>query len=409
MSQVAQRLGFTQAFAYQSAFEIFREHAALSGFENDSQHGLRDFDISAFSDIGQRDYDQLQPVQWPVNQAHPGGRARMFDDGHFFTASGKAQFIAVLPRAPQHSVDSNYPLILNTGRLRDQWHTMTRTGLAAKLNQHRPEPWVEINPVDASCLGLTNQDLATLGSVWGNMLARVHITEAQTVGSVFVPMHWSERYSRCGRVGALVNPVMDPISRQPESKHTPVCLKPYRSAWYGFLLSRQEWEAKDIDYWVSSKAEQCFRFELAGQLSQEDWPYWARQQCDIGDQETTSWLEYHDPALGHYRAAQIVAGRLQWVLFIATKPRLPERNWLMSLFTKPLLTAEERKALLTGRPPVGSKDEGVIVCACFQVGENTLREAIQQQGLKTVQEVGRCLRAGTNCGSCVPEIKALLN
>ena len=409
ISQVAQRLGFMQAFAYQSAAEIFREHAALSGFENDSQQGLRDFDISAFSDIRQSDYDQLKPVQWPVNQAYPEGRARLFEDGRFFTSSGKAQFIAVLPRAPQHPVDLSYPLILNTGRLRDQWHTMTRTALAAKLNQHRPEPWVEINPVDANGLGLKNHDLATLESGWGKMVARVHLTDAQTVGNVFVPMHWSERYASWGRVGALVNPVLDPLSKQPESKHTPVCLKPYRAAWYGFLLSRQEWDAKDIDYWVSSKAEQCHRYELADKSSREDWPSWARQRLELGDDESASWLEYQDRALGHYRAAQIVSGRLERVLFIATKPKLPERNWLLSLFLKPSLSAGERKALLSAKPPVGSEDMGAIVCACFQVGENTLRQAIQGQGLKTVQEVGRCLRAGTNCGSCVPEIKALLS
>ncbi|MFZ2405771.1 MAG: molybdopterin-dependent oxidoreductase, partial [Methylobacter sp.] len=170
ITQVARRMGFEQAFHYQNPVEIFREHAALSGFEN---NGSRDFDISAFADISQQDYDHLQPTQWPVNQAYPQGRARLFDDGRFFTESGKAQFIAVMPRPPVNLPDRNYPLILNTGRLRDQWHTMTRTAIAAQLNQHKPEPFVEVHPVDAERYGLAANSLATIESFWGSMIARV--------------------------------------------------------------------------------------------------------------------------------------------------------------------------------------------------------------------------------------------
>ena len=408
LCQVAQRLGFTQAFAYRSAAEIFREHAALSGFENDSRHGLRDFDISAFAELTQSDYDALQPTQWPVNRTHPRGCPRLFGDGHFFTSSGKAQFIAITPRTPRHATDNRYPLILNTGRLRDQWHTMTRTALSAKLNQHRPEPCVEIHPQDAARYGLAHHELAFIESAWGDMLARVQVSEAQNGGSVFVPMHWGERHARRGRIGALVNPVIDPLSKQPESKHTPVSVRRYPALWYGFLLSRREVPVSDAEYWVNSRSEHCQRHELAGMSSIDDWTTWARRLMDYRDHETCAWLEYHDAGLGVYRAALLIDGRLASVLCIATQPVLPERQWLMSVFAKASLDVHERKALLTGKPPVGTEDVGAMICACFQVGENTLRHAIQAQGLKTVREVGQCLKAGSNCGSCVPEIKRLL-
>jgi len=421
ITQVARRMGFEQAFHYQSPVEIFREHAALSGFEN---NGQRDFDISAFADMSRHDYDRLQPTQWPVNQAYPQGRARLFEDGQFFTESGKAKFIAVTPRLPVNSPDQAYPLILNTGRLRDQWHTMTRTAIAAKLNQHKAEPFVEVHPVDAQSYGLVGNSLAMIESHWGSMIARVQITDSQLPGSVFVPMHWTEQYASRGRMGALVNSIVDPISNQPESKHTPVRIKAYQPVWQGFILSRGELSMVAPDYWVKIKGEQVYRYELAGLSLPENWQEWAQKNLSDNDGATPQWQEYQDPAQGNYRAARIVNNQLESVVFIAAesalpatawmqeveqrRERLPERNWLTSLFAKTELEKAERMALLTGRPPVGVADVGTIVCACFNVGEKTIQAAIREKGLKTHQEVGRCLKAGTNCGSCVPEIKALL-
>ncbi|MCK9620036.1 MAG: molybdopterin-dependent oxidoreductase [Methylobacter sp.] len=405
ITEVARRMGFGQAFPYQSQVEIFREHARLSGFEN---NGSRDFDISAFADITRHDYDHLQPIQWPVNQAYPQGRARLFADGQFFTESGKARFITVRPLRPVNLPDHAYPLILNTGRLRDQWHTMTRTAIAAKLNQHKPEPFVDVHPLDAERYGLAGNSLAMIKSFWGSMVARVQITDNQLPGSLFVPMHWTEQYASRGRMGALVNAVVDPISKQPESKHTPVRISAYRSAWQGFILSRSELVINAPDYWVKIKGEQFYRYELAGQAVPENWRDWAQNNLGGSDADASQWQEYQDPSLGNYRAAHIVNKQLESVVFIAAGSGLPERNWLTGLFAKTELEKIERVALLTGCPPVGEADVGAIVCACFNVGELTIKAAIREKGLKTHQEVGRCLKAGTNCGSCVPEIKALL-
>lgn len=408
ITQVARRMGFGQAFPYQSAVEIFREHAALSGYENDCEHGRRDFDISALADLKPAAYEQLQPIQWPVNQAHAQGRARLFGDGRFFTDSGKARFIAVTPRAPVNPPDQDYPLILNTGRLRDQWHTMTRTAIAARLNQHRPEPFVEVHPDDARRYGLENKSLARLESRWGAMIARVQVSDGQQPGSVFVPMHWTGQYASQGRMGVLVNPALDPVSKQPESKHTPVRIQAWEPRWQGFMLSRAEQAIDGPDYWVKIKGKQFYRYELAGDTTPgEDWPTWLRQH--LGDAGTAAkWQEFQDTGAGSYRMAQAVDNRLETVFFVSTDNGLPERSWLTGLFNKPRLAPEEIIALLTGMPPLGTPDTGAVVCSCFNVGEKTLRAAIREKNLKTHQEVGRCLKAGTNCGSCISEIKALL-
>ena len=408
ITQVARRLGFEKAFPYQNAVEIFREHAALSGFENDSAQGLRDFDISAFAGISEQDYDRLEPVQWPVNQVYPKGRARLFGDGHFFTASGKARFIAVKPSPPVNHPDARYPLILNTGRLRDQWHTMTRTALAAKLNQHRPEPFAEVNPVDVERYGLAPNSLAMIESKWGSMLARVFVTETQQQGNLFVPMHWTGQFATRGRVGALVNAVVDPVSRQPESKHTPVNIEPYQAAWYGFILSRREFPIRDIDYTVKIKGDKFYRFELADKFLPDNWQEWAKQRLIAEHLKNADWIEYDDSGTGDYRVAYFVNNELDSVVFIASHYELPDRGWLTSLFDKTELDQQTRKTLLSGLSPVGEEDKGPIVCACFNVGEKTIRSVIREKGLKTVKEVGDCLKAGTNCGSCIPEIKAML-
>jgi AbrB family looped-hinge helix DNA binding protein len=122
--EVARRLGYPEAFSYSHPAQIFREHAALSGFEND---GTRGFDISALAQISNDEYEHLEPLQWPL----PAGTrttARPFSDGRFYTDSKRARLIPIAERAPHHPVDAAYPLVLNTGRVRDQWHTMTRTG-----------------------------------------------------------------------------------------------------------------------------------------------------------------------------------------------------------------------------------------------------------------------------------------
>ena len=401
ITQVAQRMGWAAEFSYTRAAQIFREHASLSGFENLTQ---RAFDISAFADLSDNDYETLQPVQWPVNAAHPQGSQRLFTDGKFFTPSGKAQMWPITPRMPAQTTDAEFPFVLNTGRIRDQWHTMTRTGKVPRLNTHYPEPFIEIHVTDALVHHLANGSLAELRSRHGKMLARVQINEDQRPGSLFVPMHWSDVFAQAARVDALVAPITDPISGQPESKHTPVCITPLHPTWQGFVLSRTALHFDDTRYCAAACCGTYWRYELAGDHRPSVWSDWAHDILGL----SADWSEYRDDASGRYRAACLVDGQLQAVFFVAADHHLPAREWLASLFKSGQLTASERTHLLSARPARGSADPGRIICACHGVGEKTILNAIHQNKLTSIEAIGLRTQAGTGCGSCVAELRRIL-
>ena len=432
LAEVAQAMGFGTAFAYQSAHEIFREHAALSAYEN---HGARCFNLGAWQTLTAADYDQLAPTQWPLDAAGQG-TTRLFADGKFFTPSGKAQFIAVQPRLPQSQRTPEFPFVLNTGRVRDHWHTLTRTGISPRLSAHVAEPYVEMHPCDARDQGLQDGGIARLYTATQSILVKVKTSRDQQRGSLFVPMHWSGQFSGAASVGALIPANVDPISGQPESKHATVAIEAYASAWQGFLISRRKInpsqpplirgrEREDAclapfpdkgrvgegflsSYWTAIKVPNAWRYELAGQQPAADWATFARDLlCQHADD--VNWTEYLDVARQTYRAARFTGGQLESCLFIsASAERLPPRDWLVSLFAHETLSPADRTSLLAGKPAVAGEDKGRTVCACFNVGEKTIRKAIADQGLGSVEAIGRCLNAGTNCGSCLPELQALL-
>ena len=136
------------------------------------------------------------------------------------------------------------------------------------------------------------------------MIARVQITDSQQPGSLFVPMHWTEQYASRGRMGALVNAVVDPISKQPESKHTPVRIKAYQPVWQGFILSRRELTIDAPEYWVKIKGEQFYRYELAGKPCLKTGRTGQEKTCATRMAATPQWQEYQDAGLGNYRAAR---------------------------------------------------------------------------------------------------------
>ncbi|VAW75524.1 Assimilatory nitrate reductase large subunit [hydrothermal vent metagenome] len=404
VSEVGRRMGYEAAFNYQSAVEVWREHAALSGFEND---GERDFDISALSDISDEDYQYLPPVQWPVTRAAPEGSVRMFSDGHFFTQSGRAHFVAVHNPQPAHALSTEFPLVLNSGRVRDHWHTLTRTGKSPRLSGHIVEPYAELHPQDAAQYGIEDKTLVTLHSKWGKIVVRAQVSDTQQRGSVFVPMHWSLQFSSVPSVDCLISPATDPISGQPEFKYTPVAIEPKAVAWYGFILSRRRLELTNAAYWSCAKGQGMWRYEIAGEQAPEDWAGCARALL-CSHEIDVDWLEYFDAAVNRYRAARLVDGQLESCIFIGPNVDLPSRDWLSKLFEQGPLDDTARTSLLTGKPASGQKDAGPIVCACFSVGINTIKDAIQTGKLTSAEQIGAALKAGTNCGSCVPELKALL-
>ncbi|GHF42383.1 nitrate reductase [Seohaeicola zhoushanensis] len=393
LAEVGQRMGWRRAFDYQTPAEIFREYAALSGVAG--RFG-RDFDISGLSDIDDTAYAALPPTRWPVTAARSGGR--FFGDGRFFHDDGKARLLPVAPRAPAARTEPRYPFRLNTGRVRDQWHTMTRTGLSPRLSAHLAEPFLEIHPEDALRLGLAPADLAELTSPTGRAILRVRITDAVRPGQVFAPMHWTAETAPSARIDALVAAATDPVSGQPESKAAVVAVAPFRAAWYGFAVSSRELDCT-ADYWALARTAGGYRAELAGAVPVDDWEAAARALFRLPDAPVTTLL---DARRGTARLAFHDGDRLLAALFVAPQPVAVMRDYLATL---PGTAAAN---VLIGRTPADVPDPGPVVCSCFGVGLNTLIEAIETNGLVSVEAVGESLRAGTNCGSCRPEIADLI-
>ncbi|MFG6081046.1 molybdopterin-dependent oxidoreductase [Paracoccus litorisediminis] len=392
IADVATRMGWGEHFAWTNPAQIYAEHAALSGVAG--RLGS-DFDISSHAGITRDAYDRLEPFLWPQSPRKSGGR--FFGDGRFHHPDGKARMIPVTPRAPQ-SVSAEHPYRLNTGRVRDHWHTMTRTGISARLSRHLAEPYLEIHPRDAEALGLSVASLARVSSPEGTAILRVLVTDRVAPGHPFAPIHWTGQTAPSGRVDVLVPGVTDPVSGQPASKSAPVAIAPFRAAWYGYAISAGPIIPASA-YWARAAIEGGWQAELAGEADPECWMDHARALFGLRDEPLT----VHDRAKGQIRLAFMREGRLQAALFIAREPVGLSRSHLGSL-----LGGENAGDALAGRPGGDRPDHGALVCACFNVGVNLIRSTIGAQRLTTVDEVGAALRAGTNCGSCRPEIKALL-
>lgn len=403
ITELAQAMGFGEAFPYRSAAEIFDEYARLTSYKKDP---FRQFDLSALVDMSLYEYNDMQPVQWPVTDRREADPIPIYGDGKFSTADGRARFIAVTPKPPAAKVSKRFPLILNTGRVRDQWHTMTRTGMSPKLSAHRIEPFVEVHPDDAGRFGLSDGRLAQIGSETGaEIFVRIRVSERQQPGSIFVPMHWNLQFSGQARVSSLIKTVVDPISGQPEFKHAVANIKACDANWYGFIISRQKPALKYSRYWARSRGKGFWRYEIAGKEMPDDWATHAKTLLNVED--TEEWAEFYDKADGHYRAARFVDDRLDSVIFIDSSILLPPRDWLISLFQKESITTGERASLLQGIPPADVEDTGKIICACFNVGVKTICKAIHD-GAGNAEMVGDVCQAGTNCGSCRPEITELV-
>ncbi len=405
ITELAQVMGFEAAFPYRSAAEIFDEYARLTAYKKAEN---RQLDLSGLCDMSLHEYNNLLPVQWPV-PAHGNSSASlpMFSDGRFSTDNRRACFIAITPRAPASAVSESYPFVLNTGRVRDHWHTMTRTGMSPRLSAHSIEPFVEVHPDDAKKFSLIDGKLAQISSETGaEIFVRIRVTSRQQQGSLFVPMHWNLQFSSQARVSSLIRTVVDPISGQPEFKHAVASIKSCDANWYGFIISRQKPELKYSRYWARSRGKGFWRYEIAGQQQPEDWAAHAKTLLHVEPGE--EWAEFYDKADGHYRAARFVAGHLDSIIFIDSSVLLPPRDWLISLFQKDSISASERLSLLQGLPPADIEDAGKIICACFNVGEKTICHAVTEQAAHSVESVGEICQAGINCGSCRPEIVELI-
>ena len=430
LCDVAAKMGFGDAFAFKSAHEVFLEYAQLCSFEND---GKRPLNLSGIENMSAADYDGFVPTQWPASKSEFDqdirvSRKRMFEDGQFATPDGRAKFVPTpLSAAAQNKADAAFPLVLNTGRVRDHWHTMTRTGKAARLSTHIAEPFVAISAFDALGIGIQNTEVVRVRSAHGQMLARAIISDAQVPGSVFVPIHWTDQFSSHGRVDALTNSDVDPVSGQPALKSSQVVIEGADIGWYGYALVSQRYETNDLpralsaSYWAKAtvaEAEtksvpsnsEAVQFELAGPGTLEGAIAQAAQTFQSAFNELSAApvdiLHVEDKGAQKYAIAAFVGDQLLGAVFFAPTPVQVARSWLREQLGQKLEYGA-RARILAGRPGKGMGDKGAIVCSCMNVGANEIAAAAQA-GCASVRAISERTSAGTNCGSCRPEIARFL-
>jgi assimilatory nitrate reductase catalytic subunit len=405
LAEVAKRLGFADAFTWRHPAEIFAEYARLTATDNG---GARDLDLGAHATVTAAQYDALAPFQWPQPAGSVPSETRFFTEGQFFTADQRARFVATPFREPEQRPSARFPLVLNTGRIRDQWHTMTRTAKAPRLMAHMPEPYVDVSPGDAAALGLAPSTIAEIASDSGTILARVVVTGHQAAGSVFVPMHWTGTIASRARVGSVTGAATDPISGQPELKHTPVAVRPFPARWHGFAVALGRPAIDVADYVAIAGTASGYRFELAGADEPTSWDKALHAILGVS-QQGIELLAYRDAGAGQHRFAALAEGRLVGALFVARGPLLGiARGWLAEQVGRQL-ALEDRLRVLAGRAGSAAKDKGPTVCACLEVGRNEIVEAIVNGDARTVDAISARTKAGTNCGSCRSDIQRILD
>ncbi|MDX2319888.1 MAG: molybdopterin-dependent oxidoreductase [Moritella sp.] len=401
LAEVAKRMGFTKDFSFASEAEVFAEYAQMTGFKQDTLP--RGLDIAV---LAGQDYHQHQPMQWPIRGEQSA--ARLFTDGQFSTPSGRANFIPMYQKSAASEVCQAYPMILNTGRNRDQWHSMGRTGLATKLNSHMPEPLLSINPQDLTERGIADGSLVAVESLQGKLLVRAHATESQNPSELFLPIHWSRENASAGAISSLVAAHTDPLSGQPENKYTPVSVRAWSHASRAALWSQRRLQVAKIlpmvDYWVERRLEQGYLYYLASVT--EPAMFFLQLKLALNNSYMTKQVDYENVAEQKYRFAMSLQGdsqdSLDISLMVTPANDADDNSWLASLTT--LVPEVGLRTTLKGQ---ADTTPSRMVCACHQVTENAIINAVEA-GANTVAAVGGCNKAGTGCGSCIPEIKRVM-
>ena len=392
--QVAQRMGFN-GFGYEHPVQVFREHAQLSAFKN---NGERDFDIGSMSELSTVEYVDLKPFRWPARSGEPTS-TRMFEDGNYFTPDGKARFTAISNAIIQEENNSKY-LRINTGRIRDQWHTMTRTGRSPSNAAHLAEPFCEIHPEDAIARGISDACIVSLKNQLGSISVRALISSRQQKGTVFVPIHWTDQFASDARVDQLVASEVDPVSGQPALKASYAELSVVPMKQYGFLVSKTKPKLNLFDYWAIAKTKMGWRAEFASKhhafSMKYMFPELSAADVHVADAHSgvSRWLWFDDR-------------KLDTAIFSSSTPVSVSRSWACEQ-QQIEHSIKNRSFLAYGHTGPDQEDQGAIVCSCFNVGVNQIISAIDN-GCDSVKAIGEACKAGTNCGSCQAELHGYIN
>ncbi|CAH6977587.1 Nitrate reductase [Vibrio chagasii] len=349
LKEVAQKMGFKEQFDYRHEGEIFKEYCEMTVLGNETGKA-RDLCLIGLTQLDEKGYGELTPQQWPVLEYQPEIiEQRMFTDGEFFTESGKAQFVAVEHDKPIADTSVEFPLIMNTGRIRDQWHTMSRTGLAAGLGEHTPEPFVAMHPDTVAELGLeefgldafnhaTINPVVKVRSAQGECQARLVVTKEMRREQVFMPIHWNAPTAKDSKPCDLILPHTDAASGQPEFKHTPVVVEPcgYRSE--AALVSDKVMDCSGFDYWVRQRVEGGFLYRISSSKNPMELVIQLANTLDAlpePNTEAIKSLHYHgNKSFKNYGSAKLDQFGVKQAFVVNSKLDHQSIDWLVGCLTR---------------------------------------------------------------------------
>lgn len=420
------------------------ERAAIEAIWNEHRESTRgrDLDITGLS-YGM--LEQRGPQQWPLPTGAATGKARLYEDGVFPTADGKAKFANVAYRPLAEPRESRYPFSLTTGRLRDQWHGMSRTGTLGRLFGHVPEPAIQMHPQDMDRRGLKDGDLVHVTSKRGSIVVPAQASTEIGLSQAFVAMHWGSEYlggcsstgERLAGINAITTSAYCPTSKQPELKHAAVKILKAELPWSllavawldeeDALAAREQFKQLMALFPFASCVPFSNNAPIAGARGHERSGVLLRAAAyeappdevierverllHLAGPET---LRYADRRKGQRRAMRLARHGTDTKLdaFLLAGDTRAEA-WIRTLLQEELPAQAYGRLLLApgAKPPVAVQSRGRQVCSCFNVSEPAIRERLQGSGGSDEQRLSALqvdLRCGTNCGSCVPELKRLV-
>ena len=400
-------------FAWDDSAAIFAEHAGLSA-------GM-DLDMTG---ISHSLLESHGPVQWPLPAgASAATHSRRYTDGQFATANGKARFSLTDYQPVAEQTSARYPFHLLTGRLRDQWHGMSRTGRVAGLMQHAPEPQLNMHPKDMALRGLETGQLVRVASKYGELILPLQEDAGLAPGSVFAAMHWGGQFMHSSGINAVLGDAVCEQSQQPELKHVPVRIEPAQLSWRCMLALRVAgdalpWQAR-LQPWLSKMAYASLTWLADGVLllkaahahSDIEWLQGVMTACDLpalgrSDAQTIS---YYDGRKGQSKCvawSSDEAGQqyLRALVFAGSRSDAQTGEHLLDqLAANAVWTGSRLSALNAQAGQSAPRDK--VLCNCKGITVAQV-QALRQQG-KDMAAIQGELGCGTVCGSCVPELKGL--
>ena len=405
LSKAGQRLSKPGLLNFANSEAVFNEHRATT--------------IGRDLDIGGLSYALLEsagPQQWPMPQESTQGLKRLYADGIFPTANGRATFVSTKYVPPAEDINARYPLHFSTGRLRDQWHGMSRTGTVGRLFSHVEEPLLAMNAADMARRGLVDGDIVQLSSRRGKLILRVETSAEMRAGQTFMPMHWGSQFMNGLGVNALTINACDPISRQPELKHAAVQVEKRALPWQMIAMrkgdalkrmSRLQPLLKHFEYasvGLFGRDEELVILRTANATALPD-ELLFEIDAILGLDDPAEVMNYRDAKRGICKQALMEDGKL---LGVRLTGETVARDWLKEIIAQGSDAQSLRPWLFAplSAPPAGQSQRGRIVCNCLDVSEQEiLAEFRNGLDLPAIQARLKC---GTECGSCVPELKRLV-